>query len=112
MIFVVERVVTVWPAGWRGRLLAAPLVIEIGYDLVLQAVFVKSLVDIATGRTAGWNYVPRQVAGSVMTLIAGILFSSDLLTSPWFQALAAFVAINTLVYAGLSLAKLFPRRRE
>lgn len=47
-----------------------------------------------------------------MTLIAGILFSSDLLTSPWFQALAAFVAVNTLVYAGLSLAKLFPRRRE
>ena len=29
-----------------------PLVIEIGYDLVLQAVYVKSLVDIATGRAA------------------------------------------------------------
>jgi len=28
---------------------------------------------------------------------AGILFSSDVLTSGWFQALAAFVAINTLV---------------
>ena len=53
---------TVWAVGWRGRLLAAPLVIEIGYDLVLQAVFVKSLIDIATGRAAGWNYVPRQVA--------------------------------------------------
>jgi hypothetical protein len=47
-----------------------------------------------------------------VTLIAGILFSSDLLSSGWFQALAAFVAINTLVYAGLSLAKLFPKRRE
>ena len=47
-----------------------------------------------------------------MTLIGGILFSSDLLSSEWFQALAAFVAINTLVYAGLSLAKLFPRGRE
>jgi hypothetical protein len=42
---------------------------------------------------------------------AGILFSSELLRSGWFQALAAFVAINTLVYAGLALAKLFPRRR-
>ena len=31
--------------------------------------------------------------------------------SGWFQALATFVAINTLVYAGLALAKLFPRRR-
>ncbi len=64
MIFVVERVVTVWPAGWRGRLLAAPLVIEIGYDLVLQAVYVKSLIDIATGRASGWNYVPREAVAT------------------------------------------------
>ena len=42
LIFVVERVVTVWGAGWC-RLLALPLVIEIGYDMVLQAVYVKSL---------------------------------------------------------------------
>ena len=46
-----------------------------------------------------------------MSVQAGILFSSELLRSEWFQALAAFVAINTLVYAGLALAKLFPRRR-
>ena len=62
MIFVIERVVTVWPVGWRGRLIAAPLVIEIAYDLMLQAVFVKSLIDISTGRSAGWNYVPQQAA--------------------------------------------------
>ena len=61
-IFVVERVVTVWAAGWRARLLALPLVIEIGYDLVLQAVYVKSIFDIASGREAGWNYVPREMA--------------------------------------------------
>ena len=60
VIFVVERIVTVWAAGWRGRALAGPLVIELGYDLVLQAVYVKSLIDIATGRAAGWNYVPRE----------------------------------------------------
>jgi poly-beta-1,6-N-acetyl-D-glucosamine synthase len=60
LIFVAERVVTVWAVGRRGRLIAAPLFIEIGYDLLLQAVYVKSLVDIATGRTAGWNYVPRE----------------------------------------------------
>jgi biofilm PGA synthesis N-glycosyltransferase PgaC len=62
LIFVVERVVTVWAAGWRGRAIALPLVIEIGYDLVLQAVYLKSLFDIATGRAAGWNYVPRDAA--------------------------------------------------
>lgn len=59
-IFVVERMVTVWAAGWRGRALAVPLVVEIAYDLVLQAVYVKSLYDIATGRAAGWNHVPRE----------------------------------------------------
>jgi len=60
LIFVAERVVTVWAVGRRGRLVAAPLFIEIGYDLVLQAVYLKSLVDIASGRQAGWNYVPRE----------------------------------------------------
>ncbi len=43
-------------------LLAAPLVIEIGYDLIIQAVYVKSLIDIATGRESGWNTVVREVA--------------------------------------------------
>ena len=46
-----------------------------------------------------------------MSVLAGILFSSEVLRAPWFQALAAFVAVNTLVYACLALAKLFPRRR-
>jgi len=59
-IFLVERVVTVWSVGWRGRLLAVPLVVEIAYDLVLQAVYVTSLFAIAAGREAGWNYVPRE----------------------------------------------------
>jgi len=62
LIFVAERVVTVWEAGWRARLLAAPLMIELAYDLVLQANYVKSIFDIATGRKAGWNYVPRETA--------------------------------------------------
>jgi hypothetical protein len=46
-----------------------------------------------------------------MTLQAGILLSAEVLRSGWFQLLAAFVAINTLVFAGLSVAKLVPRRR-
>jgi hypothetical protein len=44
-------------------------------------------------------------------LVAGILLPSSVLQSGWFQALATFVAVNTLVYAGLSLAKLVPKRR-
>jgi poly-beta-1,6-N-acetyl-D-glucosamine synthase len=34
-------------------------VIELAYDLVQQMIYVKSLIDIASGRQAGWNYVPR-----------------------------------------------------
>ena len=60
LIFVVERVVTVWAAGWRGRAIALPLVIEIGYDLVLQAVYVKSLFDIATGRAPDGTTSPAK----------------------------------------------------
>jgi hypothetical protein len=45
-------------------------------------------------------------------IVGGILLPADVLGSNWFQALAAFVAINTLVYAGLALGKLIPRRRE
>jgi hypothetical protein len=46
-----------------------------------------------------------------VTILAGILLPAEVLKSEWFQALAAFVAINTLIYAALSLAKLIPRRR-
>ena len=60
LIFMIERVVTVWSGGWRARLLAFPLVIETAYDLLLQAIYLKSLIDISAGRKAGWNYVPRE----------------------------------------------------
>lgn len=46
-----------------------------------------------------------------MIIHQGILLPTELLGSEWFQTLATFVAINTLVYAALSLAKLIPRRR-
>lgn len=46
-----------------------------------------------------------------MIIQAGILFSSEVLRSGWFQVLATFVAINTIVYAALAVAKLIPRRR-
>jgi len=47
-----------------------------------------------------------------VTYLQGILLPAETLTSGWFDALAAFVAINTLIYATLSLAKLIPRRRS
>jgi cellulose synthase/poly-beta-1,6-N-acetylglucosamine synthase-like glycosyltransferase len=64
LLFAVERVVTVWDGGWRARLLAAPLVIELGYDWVLQLVYVKSLVDIALGRSKQWSHVRVETEGA------------------------------------------------
>jgi cellulose synthase/poly-beta-1,6-N-acetylglucosamine synthase-like glycosyltransferase len=55
ILFAVERTATVWDGGWRARLLAAPLVIELCYSIVLQLVYVKSLVDIALGRSKHWD---------------------------------------------------------
>jgi hypothetical protein len=46
-----------------------------------------------------------------MMHIAGILFSSEVLSSDWFRVLAGFVAVNTLVYAALALRKLIPKRK-
>ena len=54
-LFTVERTVTVWSGGWRARLLAAPLLIELGYALYLQLVYIKSLIDIVLGRSKHWN---------------------------------------------------------
>jgi hypothetical protein len=43
--------------------------------------------------------------------VLGILLPVEVLSSGWFQVLALFVAINTLVFAGLSVAKLLPKPR-
>ena len=40
---------------------------------------------------------------------AGILFPESLLHSQWFAVLATFVAINTVMYAALALAKILPK---
>jgi hypothetical protein len=47
-----------------------------------------------------------------MTVNAGILLPASVLQTGWFQALATFVAVNTIMYALLSLAKIIPRRRS
>lgn len=59
LVFVVERVVTVWDGGWRARLIAATLVIELVYSLFLQWIFIRSLFGIALRTHAGWNTVIR-----------------------------------------------------
>ena len=58
-IFVIERVATVWSGGWRARLVAAPILLEIVYDFYLQIIFVKCLFDILRGSRTEWGHVER-----------------------------------------------------
>jgi cellulose synthase/poly-beta-1,6-N-acetylglucosamine synthase-like glycosyltransferase len=55
VLFAVERIATAWKGGWRARLVALPLVIELAYAMFLQAVYLNSVFDIATGRSKHWN---------------------------------------------------------
>ena len=38
----------------------------------------------------------------------GIVFSQDVLATTWFQVLGAAVAFNSLVFLGMTVAKLIP----
>ena len=57
LVFLVERLVTVWGAGRRARLLAAFVVPELIYDLALQRAFVHAVALAVTRRQTTWNHV-------------------------------------------------------
>ena len=42
-------------------------------------------------------------------VVQGLLLPQDTLSTPWFAVLAAFVAINTVMYAALAVAKMLPK---
>lgn len=42
-------------------------------------------------------------------LPAGVILPESVLASGWFAVLAAFVAINTVMYAALAIAKILPK---
>jgi poly-beta-1,6-N-acetyl-D-glucosamine synthase len=52
--FVLERVVTVRRRGWRQMLLAAPLVVEMVYDLFLQLVQAQALAQALLRHERRW----------------------------------------------------------
>ncbi|UVJ40506.1 glycosyltransferase [Arthrobacter sp. CJ23] len=57
LVFSIERVVTVWKGGWRARLLAATLFPELLFDMFLNVVYVKGVIDISLGRQAKWKHL-------------------------------------------------------
>ncbi|GAA1347632.1 glycosyltransferase family 2 protein [Arthrobacter roseus] len=57
LLFMLERMITVWKGGWRARLLALTLFPELLFDMFLNVVYVKGIIDISLGRTADWKHV-------------------------------------------------------
>jgi biofilm PGA synthesis N-glycosyltransferase PgaC len=57
-LFVAERCWTVRREGWRGVALALALLPEMAFDVILQAVWVASVVAAARRSEARWHHVP------------------------------------------------------
>ncbi|WP_460681633.1 glycosyltransferase family 2 protein [Nesterenkonia populi] len=55
LIFVAERVITVWRGGWRARLLAVTLFPELLFDMFLNIIYVRGVIDITLGKHAVWG---------------------------------------------------------
>ena len=61
LLFMLERVVTVWRGGWRARVLGATLFPELFFAAFLCVVHTKGIVDISLGRQASWKHLPQPV---------------------------------------------------
>ncbi len=121
-IFLLERLVTVWAAGWRGRALAAPVVIELGYALFLQS----DVRDVAAcrsppaARRAGttcrgrrWAPLPcRRWSGVRNGGGGGARCRPRCCSRCGSRRWALFVGVNTLVFAALSVLQMLPPVRR
>ena len=64
ILFVAERVVTVWKGGWRARVLAALLFPELLFDMYLNTIYVKGIIDLTLGRQPSWTHLSSVTANS------------------------------------------------
>ncbi|HET7415420.1 MAG TPA: glycosyltransferase family 2 protein [Arthrobacter sp.] len=67
LLFIIERVATVWKGGWRARLLAMTLFPELCFDMFLNFVYVKGIIDISLGKQAAWKHVVPQTRNNTRT---------------------------------------------
>lgn len=56
-LFALERVVTAWSTGWKGRALAVLLLPELAYDLHLQWAFIRAVIAHLRGEQAAWHHL-------------------------------------------------------
>ena len=66
LVFTAERVVSVWAGGPRARLLALALFPELLFDVFLDLVYDKGIIDITLGRQAQWGHVSSSVPGAAL----------------------------------------------
>ncbi|MCT0006533.1 glycosyltransferase family 2 protein, partial [Weissella confusa] len=57
IIFIIERVVSVWHVGWKARIFAFLIIPELLYALILQISYLGALVQFTTGSNGTWNHV-------------------------------------------------------
>ena len=55
--FSLERGLTAWDTGWRGRIIAFSLIPEILYSLFLQACFVRGLAGMMASQDMAWGHL-------------------------------------------------------
>lgn len=58
LIFVAERVITVWQVGWKARLIALLIVPELVYTMILQFSLMAAWANFLRGKQGVWDHVP------------------------------------------------------
>jgi cellulose synthase/poly-beta-1,6-N-acetylglucosamine synthase-like glycosyltransferase len=60
LVFLTERVVTVWGMGWRQRAVAAVMLLEWAYDIFLQSVLVRAALESVLRRPEVWHHASAE----------------------------------------------------
>lgn len=63
--FSLERGLTAWETGWRGRVIAFSLIPEILYSLFLQACFLRGLTAMMASQDMAWGHLTSAEAEAV-----------------------------------------------
>jgi cellulose synthase/poly-beta-1,6-N-acetylglucosamine synthase-like glycosyltransferase len=113
-----ERVWAAKRGGWRAVLLAAAVVPELLYDLMLHVVYIKSLTDLVTNARQTWDYAAASKRGGRgswndrRNRIAGGVYATIFVAAPALLALAcvsagiAWLMIAAFVLGGATTAVL------
>jgi cellulose synthase/poly-beta-1,6-N-acetylglucosamine synthase-like glycosyltransferase len=106
-----ERVWSVKRGGWRSLVLAALVLPEIVYDLLLHVVYIKALADVVTHTRATWDKgssADRPLRNRITEtgFVASLLLAVVALALVCIWLGVAWLTIGGLVLAGAALAAL------